>query len=100
MKKKTPTKKSDAVKTGTETASANSGALSNLLNKLRPSSTAPMSKLIPIKCIQNIQTQIDGLSDEAKSAGIEYELLHLMRKLKTITDDEYNRLKIADYMQS
>ena len=31
MKKKTPTKKSDAVKTGTETASANSGALSNLL---------------------------------------------------------------------
>ena len=48
----------------------------------------------------NIQTQIDGLSDEAKSAGIEYELLHLMRKLKTITDDEYNRLKIADYMQS
>ncbi len=52
MKKKTPTKKSDAVKTGTETASANSGALSNLLNKLRPSSTAPMSKLIPIKCIE------------------------------------------------
>lgn len=50
--------------------------------------------------IQNIQTQIDGLSDEAKSAGIEYELLYLMRKLKTITDDEYNRLKIADYMQS
>ena len=35
--------------------------------------------------IQNIQTQIDGLSDEAKSAGIEYELLHLMRKLKAIT---------------
>ena len=28
------------------------------------------------------------------------ELLHLMRKLKAITDDEYNRLKIADYMQS
>lgn len=53
MKKKTPTKKSDAVKTGTETASANSGALSNLLNKLRPSSTAPMSKLIPIKCIED-----------------------------------------------
>ena len=52
MKKKTPTKKSDAVKTGTETASANSGALSNLLNKLRPSSTAPMNKLIPIKCIE------------------------------------------------
>lgn len=51
--KKTPTKKSDAVKTGTETASANSGALSNLLNKLRPSSTAPMSKLIPIKCIED-----------------------------------------------
>ena len=50
--------------------------------------------------IQNIQTQIDGLSDEAKSAGIEYALLHLMRKLKAITDDEYNRLKIADYMQS
>lgn len=50
--------------------------------------------------IQNIQTQIDGLSDEAKSAGIEYELLHLMWKLKAITDDEYNRLKIADYMQS
>ena len=50
--------------------------------------------------IQNIQTQIDGLSDEAKSPGIEYELLHLMRKLKAITDDEYNRLKIADYMQS
>ena len=50
--------------------------------------------------IQNIQTQIDGLSDEAKSDGIEYELLHLMRKLKAITDDEYNRLKIADYMQS
>lgn len=50
--------------------------------------------------IRNIQTQIDGLSDEAKSAVIEYELLHLMRKLKAITDDEYNRLKIADYMQS
>ena len=50
--------------------------------------------------IRNIQTQIDGLSDEAKSAGIEYELLHLMQKLKAITDDEYNRLKIADYMQS
>ena len=50
--------------------------------------------------IRNIQTQIDGLSDVAKSAGIEYELLHLMRKLKAITDDEYNRLKIADYMQS
>ena len=53
MKKKTKTKKSDAVKTGTETASANSGALGNLLNKLRPSSTAPMSKLIPIKCIED-----------------------------------------------
>lgn len=54
MKKKTKTKKSDAVKTGTETSSANSGALSNLLNKLRPSSTAPMSKLIPIKCMQTM----------------------------------------------
>lgn len=57
MKKKTKTKKSDAVKTGTETSSANSGALSNLLNKLRPSSTAPMSKLIPIKCIEGYQVQ-------------------------------------------
>lgn len=53
MKKKTKTKKSDTVKAGTENTSANNGALSNLLNKLRPSSTAPMSKLIPIKCIED-----------------------------------------------
>lgn len=52
MKKKIKTKKSDVVKAGTENTSANNGALSNLLNKLRPSSTAPMSKLIPIKCIE------------------------------------------------
>lgn len=53
MKKKIKTKKSDVVKAGTENTSANNGALSNLLNKLRPSSTAPMSKLIPIKCIED-----------------------------------------------
>lgn len=53
MKKKIQTKKSDVVKAGTENTSANNGALSNLLNKLRPSSTAPMSKLIPIKCIED-----------------------------------------------
>lgn len=53
MKKKTKTKKSDTVKADTENTSANNGALSNLLNKLRPSSTAPMSKLIPIKCIED-----------------------------------------------
>ena len=52
MKKKTKTKKSDVVKTSTENTSANNGALNNLLNKLRPSSTAPMNKLIPIKCIE------------------------------------------------
>lgn len=52
MKKKIKTKKSDVVKAGTENTSANNGALNNLLNKLRPSSTAPMNKLIPIKCIE------------------------------------------------
>ena len=44
--------------------------------------------------IQNIQTQIDGLSDEAKSAGIEYELCILCGNSKPLRTMNIIALKL------